>query len=81
VGADSHGLKEALANQNRWRKDMNKFMAGVKRFVREEEGTEIVEWALVAGLLVAVGAAVFVTLGAEVSLLLGRIVTLLKTAG
>lgn len=44
---------------------MNKFMAGVKRFVREEEGTEVVEWALVAGLIVAVGAAVFTSIGTE----------------
>ena len=59
---------------------MNKLMMGVKKFLRDEEGTEIVEWALVAGLLVAVGATVFVTLGESVSELLGRIQGLLDGA-
>ncbi|SFR77932.1 Flp pilus assembly protein, pilin Flp [Marinobacter daqiaonensis] len=49
---------------------MNKFMAGVERFVREEEGTEVVEWALVAGLIVAVGATIFATMGGHVKTLL-----------
>ncbi|WP_166264824.1 hypothetical protein [Marinobacter caseinilyticus] len=42
---------------------MNKLMMGVKRFLIEEEGTEVVEWALVAGLVVAVGAVVFTEIG------------------
>lgn len=37
----------------------------LKRFLREEEGTEVVEWALVAGLIVAVGAGVFVLVGGD----------------
>lgn len=42
---------------------MSKLMMGVERFLREEEGTEVVEWALVGGLIVAVGAAVFSGIG------------------
>lgn len=45
---------------------MNKFLAGVQRFLRDEEGTEVVEWALVAGLIVAVGATIFGTIGDKV---------------
>ncbi|TDX28401.1 pilus assembly protein Flp/PilA [Modicisalibacter xianhensis] len=45
---------------------MNKLMMGVKKFLRDEEGTEVVEWALVAGLIVAVGAAVFSGIGTQV---------------
>ncbi|WP_458526209.1 Flp family type IVb pilin [Onishia taeanensis] len=42
---------------------MNKLMMGVKRFWQEEEGTEVVEWALVGGLIVAAGAAIFTNIG------------------
>ncbi|MFY0991583.1 Flp family type IVb pilin [Halomonas sp. C05BenzN] len=42
---------------------MSKLMQGIERFWREEEGTEVVEWALVGGLIVAVGAAIFVVIG------------------
>lgn len=45
---------------------MNTLMAGVRRFLRDEEGTEVVEWALVAGLIVAVGATIFATIGDHV---------------
>lgn len=38
---------------------MNKLMMGVQRFLHDEEGTEVVEWALVAGLIVAIGAVLF----------------------
>ncbi|MDX1754599.1 MAG: hypothetical protein R3175_00900 [Marinobacter sp.] len=44
---------------------MKKFQEAVKRFLCEEEGTEIVEWALVGGLLVAVGAAIFSVIGTD----------------
>ncbi|SFH38793.1 Flp family type IVb pilin [Modicisalibacter xianhensis] len=46
---------------------MNKLMMGVKKFLRDEEGTEVVEWALVAGLIVAVGAGIFWSIGDAVS--------------
>ena len=44
---------------------MKGFVVAAKRFLRDEEGTEIVEWAIVGGLVVAVGAAVFVTIGTD----------------
>jgi pilus assembly protein Flp/PilA len=56
---------------------MNRFMAGVKRFVREEEGTEVVEWALVAGLVVAVGAVVFTAIGTKAEELLNELLTVM----
>ena len=36
----------------------------IKRFVRDESGLETVEWAIVGGLVVAVGAIVFTLIGA-----------------
>lgn len=59
---------------------MNKLMMGVQRFLREEEGTEVVEWALVGGLIVAVGAAIFVAIGGEAKRLLEKVETALKAA-
>ncbi len=56
---------------------MNKLMQGIERFVREEEGTEVVEWALVAGLIVAVGAAVFTGIGTQVAVHLNSLLTAL----
>ncbi|SEG01717.1 Flp family type IVb pilin [Billgrantia desiderata] len=56
---------------------MSKLMQGVVRFWREEEGTEVVEWALVGGLIVAVGAAVFAAIGTEVKTQLDKVLTLL----
>ena len=38
----------------------------IKRFVREESGLETVEWAIVGGLVVAVGAIVFTAIGGDV---------------
>jgi pilus assembly protein Flp/PilA len=60
---------------------MNKLVTGVKRFLREEEGTEVVEWALVAGLIIAVGAAIFTGIGAQVAAHLGDLLTLLGGDG
>lgn len=45
---------------------MKKLLACVQRFLSEEEGTEVVEWALLAGLIVAVGAAIFTLIGDQV---------------
>lgn len=42
---------------------LNQFM----RFVKDESGLETVEWAIVGGVIVAVGAAIFLTIGADVS--------------
>lgn len=61
---------------------MNDFMAAVQRFVREEEGTEVVEWALVGGLIVAVGAAIFTGIGGQVTTQLNKLLVALGgTAG
>ena len=38
----------------------------MKRFVRDESGLETVEWAIVGGLVVAVGAIVFTLIGQDV---------------
>jgi Flp pilus assembly pilin Flp len=38
----------------------------IKRFVRDESGLETVEWAIVGGLVVVVGAAIFSTIGGDV---------------
>ncbi|MBZ9539054.1 Flp family type IVb pilin [Modicisalibacter tunisiensis] len=54
---------------------MNKLMMGVQRFLKDEEGTEVVEWALVAGLIVAVGAAVFTGIGTQAKLYLNNLLT------
>lgn len=56
---------------------MNKLMMGVQRFLREEEGTEVVEWALVGGLIVAVGAVIFSTIGEKAAGLLEAVSTAL----
>lgn len=46
---------------------MNRMMTELVRLVRGEEGTEVVEWALVAGLIVVLAAATFATIGANVN--------------
>ncbi len=56
---------------------MNKLVTGMKRFLREEEGTEVVEWALVAGLVIAVGALIFTGIGAAVAEHLGNLLAVL----
>jgi pilus assembly protein Flp/PilA len=59
---------------------MDRFIAGVRRFLREEEGSEVVEWALVCGLIVAVGALVFTQIGTEAARLLQNVANLLAGA-
>ncbi len=38
----------------------------IKRFMKDESGLETVEWAIVGGVIVAVGAALFITIGQDV---------------
>jgi pilus assembly protein Flp/PilA len=59
---------------------MNKLVTGVKRFLREEEGTEIVEWALVAGLLIVLVAALFITMGGHLNTIFTALATQLGLA-
>jgi len=46
---------------------MEKMWTLIKKFVKEEEGTETVEWAILAALLLAVVAAVWGILGSAVT--------------
>lgn len=56
---------------------MNKF---VERFLREEEGTEVVEWALVAGLIIAAAAGLYVLIGGEVAAIMQALLDVLQGA-
>ncbi len=47
----------------------------IKRLVKEEEGTEVVEWALVAGLVIIAAAAAWVTIGGDVKTILTNLQT------
>ena len=38
-------------------------LGSIKRFIRDETGLETVEWAIVGGIIAAVGAVVFFTIG------------------
>jgi Flp pilus assembly pilin Flp len=38
----------------------------IKRFMKDESGLETVEWAIVGGIVVAVGAAIFSNIGIDV---------------
>jgi len=38
----------------------------IKKFMLDDSGLETVEWAIVGGVIVAVGAALFLTIGADV---------------
>ncbi len=38
----------------------------IRKFMLDESGLETVEWAIVGGVIVAVGAALFLTIGADV---------------
>jgi len=58
---------------------MNTVMQQLVRLIREEDGTEVVEWALVGGLIVAVGAAIFEAIGGHVSTHLGALRDALAT--
>jgi Flp pilus assembly pilin Flp len=42
----------------------------IKKFMLDESGLETVEWAIVGGVIVAVGAAVFALIGSDVSQIL-----------
>ena len=52
----------------------------IKRFVRDESGLETVEWAIVGGLVVAVGAIVFTLIGTDVKTSLDNLQSLTADA-
>lgn len=37
----------------------------IRKFIRDEEGTELVEWGLIAGLIIVVSAGLFLTIGGD----------------
>ena len=41
-------------------------LSAFSRFLKDESGLETVEWAIVGGIVVAVGAGLFLTIGADV---------------
>ena len=43
----------------------------IKKFMLDDSGLETVEWAIVGGIVVAAGAAIFVTIGGNVKTALG----------
>ena len=42
---------------------MSKIVNAIVNFVRDEEGTELVEWGLIAGFIIVIAAGVFYTIG------------------
>jgi Flp pilus assembly pilin Flp len=54
---------------------MEKMWALIKKFVKEEEGMETVEYAVVAGLVIVVGIAVWTALGNRISVVMRSLVT------
>jgi Flp pilus assembly pilin Flp len=50
-------------------------MNQVKRFLLDETALETVEWAIVGGIITAVGAALYVTIGGDISRGLGSLST------
>jgi pilus assembly protein Flp/PilA len=53
----------------------------IARFVKEEDGMEMVEWALVAGLVLLVGATVFNNLGNAVNSKLTQLTSAVQASG
>jgi pilus assembly protein Flp/PilA len=53
----------------------------VRKFVKEEEGTETVEWAIVAGLVILAAAAFWATIGTNVVTAISGLATATTPAG
>ena len=52
----------------------------VKRFLSADDGLEVVEWAIVGGLIAVVGAAIFAQIGGDSATALGNLRTQTQTA-
>jgi Flp pilus assembly pilin Flp len=52
----------------------------ISRFIKDESGLETVEWAIVGGVVVAVGAAIFTTIGKGSKTALGALDTEVQAA-
>lgn len=59
---------------------MKQVIEALGRFLRDDSGTEIVEWAIVGGLVVAAGAAVFVLIGGDAKTALNTLEGTVKSA-
>ncbi len=57
------------------RKIIRKVWRLINKLVREEEGTEVVEWALVAGLVIIAAAGAWLVIGGNVSTVMGNLET------
>ena len=47
----------------------------IVRFLREVEGTELVEWGLIAGLIIVLAAGSFAAIGTDLSIIFGDVQT------
>jgi len=47
--------------------------SAIVNFIREEEGTEMVEWGLIAGLVIVVAAGIFATIGGDLNTIFGGV--------
>ena len=56
---------------------MEKMWTLIKKFAKEEEGMETVEYAVVAGLVILVGVAVWTALGTAISAVITSLVNIL----
>jgi pilus assembly protein Flp/PilA len=59
---------------------MNKVINAIVNFVRDEEGTEMVEWGLIAGLVIVLAAGVFATIGSDLNDIFGGVAAQTTTA-
>ena len=52
---------------------MSKVINAIVNFVRDEEGTEMVEWGLIAGLVIVLAAGIFATIGTDLNTIFGGV--------
>ena len=54
---------------------MRKVSRAIRTFIRNEEGTEMVEWGLIAGLVIVLAAGVFNLIGGDLNTIFGGVQT------
>jgi pilus assembly protein Flp/PilA len=47
----------------------------IRKFIRDQEGTELVEWGLIAGLIIVVAAGIFVGIGTDLTTIFSALAT------
>ena len=52
---------------------MSKITQKINKFARDEEGTEMVEWGLIAGLIIVLAAGVFALIGTDLNTIFGGV--------